>query len=194
MADSDRERWDQRYRAGAYDLDPTAWLVERQSLLLPRRPAARALDLACGAGRNALYLAGLGYKVDAWDISEVALDLLRAEVERRRATGQSLAIAPVRLDLETASLPESAYDLVLTVHFLERSLFASMAAALRSGGLLVVRTLMRRAVPDDRNPAYLLEPTELRAAFPRLEIVEYQEDPIGGWAGLVARRPAAASA
>jgi tellurite methyltransferase len=194
MADIDRERWNQRYRAGAFDFDPTAWLVERQSLLLPRRPAARALDLACGAGRNALYLAGLGYNVDAWDISDVALDLLRAEVERRRATGQSLNIAPLRVDLESASLPESAYDLVVTIHFLERSLFASMATALRSDGLLLVQTLMRRAAPDDRNPAYLLEPGELRAAFPWLELVEYQEDPIGGWAGLVARRPAAAPA
>ena len=194
MADIDRERWNQRYRAGAFDFDPTAWLVERQSLLLPRRPAARALDLACGAGRNALYLAGLGYRVDAWDISDVALDLLRAELERRRAAGQSLAIAPLRVDLESASLPESAYDLVVTIHFLERSLFASMATALRSDGLLLVQTLMRRAAPDDRNPAYLLEPGELRAAFPWLELVEYQEDPIGGWAGLVARRPAAAPA
>ena len=188
MADSDRERWNQRYRAGAYDFEPTAWLVDRGSLLRPGRPAARALDLACGAGRNALYLAGLGYRVDAWDISDAALDLLRAELERRRAMGQSPAIAPLRVDLETASLPASAYDLVLTINFLERSLFASMAAALRSDGWLVVQTLMRRAAADDRNPAYLLEPGELRAAFPRLELVDYQEDPIGGWAGLVARR------
>jgi len=190
MTDTDRERWNQRYRAGAYDFDPTAWLVERRSLVQPRRPAARALDLACGAGRNALYLAGLGYSVDAWDISDVALDLLRAELERRRAAGQSLAITLLRVDLKTATLPGSAYDLVLTIHFLKRSLFASMGAALRSDGLLVVQTLMRRAAPDDRNPAYLLEPGELRAAFPRLELLEYQEDPIGGWAGLLARRPA----
>lgn len=190
MADIDRQRWNQRYSAGAYDVEPTAWLVARKAVLRPRRPRAQALDLACGAGRNALYLAGLGYSVDAWDISDVALQLLRAELERRRASGQTLAVAPRRVDLETVTLPVSTYDLVLDVQFLQRSLFPSMTAALRTEGLLVVLTLMRRADADDRNPAYLLETGELRTVFRSLEVLEYEEDPAAGWAGLVARRPA----
>lgn len=190
MAELDRERWNERYREGAYDFDPSAWLVPREDLLRPRQPGAVALDLACGAGRNALYLARLGYSVDAWDISDVALDLLVRELERRRAGGQSLAIAPRRVDLETARLPASAYDLVLDMHFLERSLFRSMVAALRPEGLLVVQTLMRRADGDNRNPAYLLEPGELAAGFGELDRVEYEEDPAHGWAGLIARRRA----
>jgi SAM-dependent methyltransferase len=194
MTDIDRERWNQRYRAGAYDFEPSAWLVAREALLRPRRQAARALDLACGAGRNALYLAGLGYEVEAWDISDVALELLRAELERRRAAGQLLVVKPCQVDLETAVLPVSGFDLVLDIHFLERSLFPSMVAALRSEGVLVVQTLLRRGDTDDRNPAYLLKTGELRAAFGRLEILDYQEDPAGGWAGLVARRPSETSA
>jgi hypothetical protein len=65
----------------------------------------------------------------------------------------------------------------------------SMVAALRPGGLLIVQTLMRYAGADERNPAYLLQPGELGSAFGRLEILDYQEDVTGGWAGLVARRP-----
>jgi tellurite methyltransferase len=164
-------------------------LVARKAVLRPRRPRARALDLACGAGRNALYLAGLAYSVDAWDISDVALRLLRAELELRHASGHTLAVAPLRVDLQTVSLPVATYDLVLDAHFLDRSLFPSMSAAIRSGGLLVVLTLMRRADADDRNPAYLLEPGELRTAFRSLEVLEYEEDPAAGWAGLVACQP-----
>jgi SAM-dependent methyltransferase len=189
MADIDRERWNERYRAGAYDFEPTAWLVGREALLRPRRHGPRALDLACGAGGNALYLAGLGYQVEAWDISDVALELLREELERRRAAGQRLMVMPRQVDLETALLPVSRFDLVLDRHFLERSLFPSMVAALRSEGVLVIQTFLRRGDADDRNPAYLLEPGELPAAFGQLEILDYQEDPTGGWAGLVARRP-----
>ena len=194
MARIDPERWNQRYRAGAYDFDPTAWLVARQALLRPRQAAARALDLACGAGRNALYLAGLGYRVDAWDISDVALELLRDELERRRAAGQPLVVVPRQVDLGTARLPVSTYDLVLDMHFLERSLFPSMMAALRAEGLLVVQTLMRRGDRDDRNPAFLLEPGELPKAFDGLSILEYQEDTEAGWAGLIARRRPSAAA
>src|SRR5438132_12551316 len=126
MARIDRERWNQRYRAGAYDFDPTAWLVARQALLRPRQAVARALDLACGAGRNTLYLAGLGYVVDAWDISDVALGLLRDELDRRLAGGSRLEVHPRQVDLDGVALPPEAYDLVLDAHLLDRPLFEPM--------------------------------------------------------------------
>ena len=162
--------------------------MAREALLRPAWAAARALDLACGAGRNALYLASLGYAVDAWDISDVALAELAKELERRRAAGQALDVRARQVDLDTAVVPESSYDLVLDAFFLDRSLFPAMRAALRPGGLLVVHTLMRRCEHEDRNPAHLLEPGELRASFSGLQMIEYTEDAIEGWARLVARR------
>jgi tellurite methyltransferase len=188
MAEADRQRWNQRYRGGAYDFTPAAWLVEHTALVRPRRAGARALDLASGAGRNALYLAELGYSVDAWDIADAALEQLRAELGRRRSAGHRLEVVPRQVDLQAARLPVDAYDLVLDTDFLERGLFASMATALRPGGLLLVRTWLRRAANEERNPAYLLEPDELRMAFRYLETIEYAEDPVQGWASLVGRR------
>ena len=98
------------------------------------------------------------------------------------------------VDEAVQELPAAAYDLVLDASFLDRSLFPAMVGALRPGGLLVVHTFMRRDEQDDRNPDYLLERGELRAAAAGLDILDDQEDPVEGWAGLVARRSAAARA
>jgi SAM-dependent methyltransferase len=188
MADTDRQRWNQRYRDGPYDFSPAPWLVAHEALLRPERSGARALDIACGGGRNSLYLAGLGYSVDAWDISDVGLDLLRQELARRGASGQPLPVTPQQVDLDVAELPVSTYDLILDAFFLQRSVFPAMVGALRPDGLLVVRVFMRRDGPDDRNPDYLLDRGELRAAVSDLHVLDYQEHPFEGWAGLVGRR------
>jgi tellurite methyltransferase len=191
MAQSDRARWNDRYRREGYDFTPSVWLRELEPTLRQHPVGARALDLACGGGRNALYLAQLGYLVDAWDVSEVGLEFLRHESERRASTGQPLAIQPRRVDLERSPLPPAAYDLILDAHYLERALFPSMRHALRRGGLLIVNTFLwepGRPLPAQlTNPSYALQPGELRAAFGDLEIVSLVEDTESGHAQLVAR-------
>ena len=189
MSAADRERWNQRYRAGEHHPEPDPWLVQHAELIRPRWPRATALDLACGAGRHTLLLAKLGYQVDAWDISDAGLEMLRAELGRRLAAGEHLDVTPRQVDLETAALPVAAYHLVLDMYFLERRLFPQMVSALRPGGLLLVRTLMRRPTAEDRNPAHLLQPGELRATFTGLDVLEAQEDGHAGWAAIVARKP-----
>ena len=81
MAEADREKWDQRYAEGSYRARtyPSPFLVER----LAELPRGRALDLACGAGRNALCLAEAGYAVEAVDISGVAVERARATARER---------------------------------------------------------------------------------------------------------------
>ncbi len=71
MSSADRDKWDERYRAGAYA--GRTWPSELLSRWIDRLPAGRALDLACGAGRNALFLACHRYRVKAVDISAEAL-------------------------------------------------------------------------------------------------------------------------
>src|SRR2546421_10093449 len=110
MSDADRERWNRRHSAGELDWRPSNWLLAHEALIRPRQSNLLALDLACGTGPNALYLARLGYHVDAWDISEVALDLLRAQLE---ASGQSVGVTLRQVDLDFASIPAATYDLVL---------------------------------------------------------------------------------
>lgn len=170
MAEEDRVRWNQRYRQERYDFTPPDWLVALSTQLTPAADSPRALDLACGPGRNSLYLARLGYAVDAWDISDVALDLLAHEAQR-----EGLDVAAQQVDLDAVQLPPDTYDLLLDAHFLDRRLFPSMRRTLRPGGLLLIRTFLQTS-GGDYNPAHALEPGELRSAFSDLVTIDGSDD------------------
>ncbi len=193
-----RERWNGRYAQLAqsgFPQAPARWLTENRTTLLTAG-GGRALDIACGDGRNSVYLAQLGFEVDAVDISDVAIDKLRAA-----AIDRGLTVNPIRLDLELDPLPHSSYNVIVMLNYLERSLFAPLAQALATGGILIVETVTRAHVEDlgnDFDPRYLLDRNELRTAFPGLDVVRYHEgiaERSGGpraVASLVAqRRPAA---
>ena len=192
MAEADRRRWDERYRAGDYDFTPNGWLVSLAERLRPARRGARALDVACGGGRNAIFLGELGYRVDAWDISDVGLAILRTALDRRAAAGGRLEVLPRRVDLDDTTLPTDAYELVVVLFFLDRALFPRLVGSLTPGGLLLVETFVdlgHETHPGVR-PEYKLRARELPAAFTALEILEDAEDPASGTARLLARRPA----
>lgn len=186
------ERWNERYAQGfePFPDAPAPWLVEHRDLL---NGPGRALDVACGDGRNALYLARRGFVVDAIDASSVAVEALRAAALQRE-----LAVRPRVVDLERQSLPGGPYDVVVTLNFLQRDLFGALQDALAPGGLLLYETLGPAHVAQlgrSFNPAYLLEDGELLRAFARLEVVDHFEgvaERSGGPRGvgsLVARRP-----
>jgi SAM-dependent methyltransferase len=186
MGEDDRVRWNQRYRQDAYDFSPPDWLAAFAPRLTPSRTPARALDLASGPGRNSLFLAQLGYTVDAWDISDVALELLTDEAKK----SPELRIAPRLVDLDNVDLPPDTYDLVLDAHYLDRRLFPSMQRALMPGGLLLVHTFLQP--PSGRyNPEHALEPGELRRVFSELTELDYGEDAEHETAWLLAQRRAA---
>jgi tellurite methyltransferase len=192
MSDADRIRWNTKHQERPYDFTPADWLTALDPRIRPQRPDARALDLACGSGRNSLYLARLGYSVDAWDVSDTAIASLEAEALRLRNNGERLDVAPRRVDLDSAVLPASRYDLVLDAYFLDRSLFPAIAEALRPGGLLIFQTFVRGTASASqrtpKDPAYVLQPGELLTAFPGLETLEYTEDAERGEVLLLARR------
>lgn len=189
-----RERWNRRWaQRGVRTLvrPPAAWLAGSRALVLEAR-GRRALDVACGDGRNAIYLARLGFAVDAVDISDVAIAGLR-----EAAAEAGLPITARRLDLEHARLPIGDYDVVVTINYLQRDLFGSLAAALAPGGVLVAETFTRahaRKLGQPLSERYLLAPGELRRAFRGLRLLRYREgirDDGGGprgVAGLVAGR------
>jgi tellurite methyltransferase len=193
-----RDRWNERYEQPDrrwLPETPSEWLIEHAHLL---GGGGRALDVACGDGRNALYLAQLGYMVDAIDVSDVAIAALRAETAAR---GLAMTIVPRVVDLEREPLPEGPYDVIVMLNFLQRDLFAPLREALAPGGLLVFETLARCHVDElgkRFNPEYLLAAGELEAAFAELEIVAHHEGVAQrsggarGVAGVVARRPVAA--
>jgi len=169
-------------------LIPDPWL-ER---VLPLLPPGRALDLACGRGRNALLLAEHGYAVTALDASAQGLAQLTQEARRR-----NLVIDTLQQDLEqTPRLPEAAFDVVLQFFYLQRSLLGALREAVRPGGMAVLRTFSRAGdFPDGPgNPDYVLEIRELLQIFAGWEILLHEEgldeaERGGGLAGIVARKP-----
>ena len=204
MAAADRRRWNERFAAEGERAagPPLPRLVAQEALLRralapgdPQRGPPLALDLACGPGRNSLYLAGLGYTVDAWDISDVALARLTAAA----AAGLGERIRTRRVDLDDVEapagagagaavrLPPGAYRLVVDSYFLDRRLLPALAAAVAPGGLLYLETLLSTPQRPGR-PDYYLQPGELGAAFPSLR-TRYLEESAGGeggWAALLA--------
>ncbi len=121
---SDREKLNRRYRdslAARLHAEPSEWLVSHRSLLL-EQPKGRALDVVGGAGRNAFYLAELGFDVDVWDISDVAVEAVAGEAARR-----GLEIRARQCDLTEVELPVEAFQVVVNLNFLERSLFQPLS-------------------------------------------------------------------
>ena len=124
--------WEERYRSGDHGREHAATIlvVEIAEKLAP----GTAMDLACGAGRNALYLAERGWAVTAVDGSEKAIELVQ-----QRAAARGLEVHTKVADLtapEFRMLPET-YDLVLIAYYLQRDLFAKIKTAVRPGGVVV---------------------------------------------------------
>jgi tellurite methyltransferase len=157
--------WDQHYSDPAnVDESPASLLVEVAELLTP----GRALDLACGPGRNAVYLARLGWQVTAVDSSAEALRILRRH-------SQDLAIEIHQADLELGqfAIAPDAYDLICDFYYLQRDLFPAIRAGVRPGGAF--------AGAIHLNGTFRLKPGELRAEFAGWKILYYSE---GGESGL----------
>lgn len=171
MSDDERRVWDRRYAQGEYvpRTQPTPFLLDR----LDHIPAGRALDIATGAGRNALALAQAGFEVDAVDISKVAVRQARAEAERR-----GLDVNWVVADLDTEPLPGDGYDLITVLRYRNPALWPRLAAALAPDGWILIEhhlRSMREDVVGPSDDAFRLEPGELLDAFGDLRIVHYTE-------------------
>lgn len=172
----DRERWDAKWsEAGerAAHAPPASALLALDALL-PR--SGRALDVACGAGRNALHLAARGLRPTGVDVSPVGLALARQESRRR-----GLELELIEADLATWRPDEAAFDLIVAIDYLDRALFPALERALKPGGLLVHESATRAqlAFPEahPRRPEFLLEENELLRAFPGLTVLLYEEGP-----------------
>jgi SAM-dependent methyltransferase len=166
-----RDKWD-RLHADAPDAEPTPPLALAENAhLLPA--AGTALDLACGAGGAALFLARRGLDVTAWDISPIAVARLR-----ERAARAGLAIQAETRDAETEAFPRAAFDAIVVSRFLARPLAAPIVDSLKPGGLLFYQTFVRDKLSSQgpSNPDYLLAPNELLRLFGDLRTVFYRED------------------
>jgi SAM-dependent methyltransferase len=176
VSEAERDKWDERYRSGSYEgrTHPTALLAD----WIARLPVGRALDVACGAGRNALFLAAAGFEVDAIDISTVGL-----ERGRRAAAERGLEIRWIAADLELdpeRSLPAAAYELIVWVRYVNRALMPHLTTRLAAGGYLLCEQHLATTadVVGPRSPAFRLQPQELESSAAGLEILHYYEGPV----------------
>ncbi len=200
---SSPSEWDEKHRLADKDVAAAPADVLRE--LSPLLAAGAALDLGCGTGRNALYLAGLGYEVTAVDWSQAALDILEArgrdgELPVSRVPKVEEGKQPVRpgiyllqADLERFTLPTNCFQLILCIRYLQRSLFPQIERALCPGGMLLFETYTQAQADSSggpRDPRYLLQVGELRTAFPGMTVLFYRELRAGqGIASLLARKP-----
>ena len=200
LSQTDKDRWDARYRSGAYEARryPSAllaWWLER--LKFTSAPG-KAVDIACGAGRNSLYLARRGWRVDAIDISPVALERLRTVAE-----AEDLAINCVERDLEpTATTLEgfegTRYGLAVMIRYTDTVLVKALTRAIAPGGYLIAEMHLqtREPVAGPRNKGFRVATGALRRAGAALHIIHSYEglvtDPDGrtvALAQLVGQRP-----
>lgn len=161
-------KWDGIYQE-AEEYPPPARALLENAHLLPK--SGQALEIACGLGSNALFLAARGFTVTAWDISPVAIEKLR-----RRAKG--LDVTAQVVDVTTTSWPKEAYDVIVVSRFLVRSLCPMIAAALKRGGLLYYQTFVRAKIASvgPRDLEYLLEENELLSLFSGLIVRAFRDE------------------
>ncbi|WP_305909939.1 methyltransferase domain-containing protein [Methylomarinum sp. Ch1-1] len=165
-----QNKWDAIYRQNNR-LPRPAEVLSENAFLLPKQGAA--LDLACGLGGNALFLAERGLRVQGWDISPIALQVLQRQAELKGLNIQTQAV-----DLRPDSLPENAFDVIVISRFLDRTLCDAIIASLKSGGLLFYQTYTvdKLTSQGPNNPAYLLQRNELPKLFASLALVYYREN------------------
>lgn len=174
MHNPTQQKWDEKYQAA--DLNTPAnpcFALKQHSRLLPFN--GRALEIACGLGGNARFLAQCGLKVDAWDISDNALTVLN-----NWASINHLPITPLITDLEQMILPYQQFDVIVVSRYLERKLFSALADALKPNGLLIYQTFLAPVQENaPRNPNFYVNTAELSRAWPSLQTLVYGE----GWLG-----------
>lgn len=157
MTDKDRKKWDSRYLKALGGTDPSPIL----SKYWPLASCGNALDIACGNGRNSIFLAAKGFVVDAVDISTVATNHL---------SGKNPNINAICADLDTWDIPWNRYDLIANIRFLDRRLFPQIREGLKIGGVLIFESFM-----DGEKDNYCLKQNELLRAFMSFRIVYYEE-------------------
>jgi tellurite methyltransferase len=183
MPSSGLLEWDERHR-GAAERDDAAPLPLVIEIALEMKPG-HALDLACGAGRNALWLAEHGWSVTAVDGSPAAIELVR-----KRAVERGVSVDAQVVDLEKGeyTIEPSHWDLVVISYYLQRNLFEPAKHGVVSGGVLVAIVLLGEG-------RFSLKAGELRGFFSDWEILHDREGNPGdspehrAVAEIVARRP-----
>ena len=174
-SESMKVRWNERYDRNMYiyGKEPAAFLKHK----LDGLKTGKALVLAMGEGRNAVYLAQNGFDVTGVDISEVAIEKCNKLAKERNTT-----VNAVVADLTDYDLGEAQFDLITKFYYYEPSIFPRIIEALKPGGMFILEQfsidhLKYRETSSfgPRNPDYLIKPNELLVHFKSLRILYYED-------------------
>ena len=182
MSETERDDWDRRYTEGGMapldEFGPPPVFADHEHLF----PATGdALELACGRGRGAVWLAGRGLNYHGVDVSPVAVDLARKLVDHR---GLSERCRFEVHDLDLGMPPGPRVDLLLCYLFRDPTLDTAIVDRIRPGGILATAALSEVGAEPGR---FRAKPGELREAYSSLEILVEGEGE--GMAWLIGRRP-----
>ena len=165
--------------------EPAQFLVQNVELL----PKGRVLDLAIGIGRNAIYLAGLGFDVEGVDVSPKAIS-----IALESALKAGVNIKAQIADLEgNYIVKKDAYEVIMCFNYLQRSLIPQIKDGLLRGGMVVYETFIvdQAQFGKPKNPDYLLNHNELLNMFRDFRCLRYHEGIIGGRraiAGIISQK------
>ena len=171
MSHPDADKWNAVYQSGKHGRDEPVRILKDYAHLLPK--IGTALDLACGTGANAIFLAQHGLQTSAWDVSEQAIIRLH----------ESAIQLGLKIDTEIRDVivkpPEAnRFDVIVVSYFLERTLIPYIIDALRMNGLLFYQTFTKERIDDTgpTNDNYRLAENELLELCSDLHIVIYREE------------------
>jgi SAM-dependent methyltransferase len=164
------EGWNERYRSGDRAKD---WEAAPNPLVVQTcagMPPGRALDLACGSGRNSIWLAERGWKVTAVDGAASAIEILR---QRASELGVTVDARVADLEKDEFEIEESCWDLVAMCFYLQRSLFERAKRGVQPGGLVLA--IVHIVESGEEATEHRLMPGELKQYFSDCEILHYYE-------------------
>ncbi len=173
VAGVERERWEERHGKSLEEmsLEPAALLLDF-SELFGGAALGKALDVACGNGRNALFLASLGFEVTAIDFSGPAVEFVQ-----RRARELDVPVNAVQADVSDYDFGDHMYSVVSNFFFLDRNVAPRLVRALAPGGHLFFETFTvdERTLGHEIRREFCLEHNEALRLFAPLRVLYYRE-------------------
>ncbi len=162
--EADRLKWNTKHKDAPYPDAPSQTLVD----FLPFAKKGRALDIACGMGRNSKYMRDNGFVVDAVDLSDYAISVLAGKPN----------INAQNVDMDSFKPEADSYELIVNIHFLQRRLFPYIKEALKPSGMVIYETFLEHPetpLQSFSNRDHLLRSQELLHGFLGLSIMHYSE-------------------
>jgi tellurite methyltransferase len=182
-----RSKWNSKYkeRLNSFDVpEANARLMNISQNL----KGGAALDIACGLGANSVFLSDLGYHVEAFDLSDVAINHVDELTKKHQ-----LSVSPRLCDLTdwgNLNVNDNSVDLVVITYYLDRSIFPFVKSSIRENGYFFMETFYLSPQTEQQSVSdqYKLRPKELLTEFSDWQVLYYEENELEGRQTIFARK------